>query len=291
MGVLAWIRKIQHALHECAESIHRSEERKRNKQLPPDKPIAVRAVVSFDDKAVADAKTQAEREHSTQESIKNATWLAFVAVAIYALITLGVWFQMIKQNRIASAALSQAEKQWKAQQRPWVGLFGSVELPSQPRFQVFPANPPKHTGIELAASFKIKNFGPSPAFRTASKVEVLATGNDLKLPQFQMETACAMADGSGEKEGSVIFPSGEITANFETISGNQIELNYIRRIWVMACTSYQEGMSKSIHQSKFWIMSFMIPENTTPTVVERGPAANIFTMPVRGWQMVKTEAD
>ncbi len=195
------------------------------------------------------------------------------------------------QLQEARRATNLSETQWSAQQRPWIGLFGNVDLHIQPRFRVYAENPPNHTEIEIATSFKIKNFGLSPAFNTASEVEVLATENDLKLPQFQMETSCGMADGNGESEGNVIFPSGEITTNFKTTSGNQIELNHIRRIWVMACTSYQDGISKSIHHSKFWIMSFMIPEATTPAVVEKNQKVTIFTMPVTGWHVVKTEAD
>lgn len=122
MGFLAWIRKIQHALHECAESIHHSEERKGDKQLPLDKPIEVRAVVSFSDETVRNAEAQAQRQHATQESIKNATWTATVAVAVYALITLGVWGQMIKQNRIASAVLRQSTETFRIDERAWLEL-------------------------------------------------------------------------------------------------------------------------------------------------------------------------
>jgi hypothetical protein len=122
MTILAWIRKVQGALHKCAESIRNAEHRERDQAVPPDKPIEERAVVSFDEKTVADAKSQGEREHAIQESIKKATWAAFVAVSIYALITALMWCQMIKQNRIASAALLQSTESFRIDERAWIEI-------------------------------------------------------------------------------------------------------------------------------------------------------------------------
>jgi hypothetical protein len=101
MGLLAWICKIKDTLHECAESIRHTEERKRHQKLPGDQPTEVRAVVSFDEKTVADTTTQDNRQHATQESIKSATWYAVVAASIYALISLLIWCQI----RVKAAAL------------------------------------------------------------------------------------------------------------------------------------------------------------------------------------------
>jgi hypothetical protein len=84
MGFFAWLRKIQHTLHKCAESIRNAEKGERNQQLPPDKPIEVRAVVSFDEKTIADATAQNKSTNATQKSIRNATWAAFFAVAIWS---------------------------------------------------------------------------------------------------------------------------------------------------------------------------------------------------------------
>jgi hypothetical protein len=112
MGFLAWLRKVQQALHKCAESIRKSEERKKEQCLPSDKPVEVRAVISYDENTVTDAKSQATSEHATQKSIKKATWYAFVAVSVYAFITLLMWCQMIKQNRIADAALIISQRPW-----------------------------------------------------------------------------------------------------------------------------------------------------------------------------------
>src|ERR1700751_1150859 len=115
MGFLAWIGKIQHALHECAESIRNSERRKKEQSLPPDKPVEVRAVVSYDELTVRNARADRDRSHGTEVSMKTAAWAAVAAASIYAVITLGVLCQMIRQNTIAGAAL-------KISQKAWVGI-------------------------------------------------------------------------------------------------------------------------------------------------------------------------
>ncbi len=168
MKIFAWIRKIQDALHKCAESIRNTERRKKEQQLLSDKPVEVRAVVSYDENTVADAKAQATSEHTTQESIKKATWAAFVAVAIYALITLFMWGQMIKQSRIASETLRQSAESFRTDERAWVEIE-----PIKPTF-IAPADDkqsaaftcdlyPKNAGRTVARNIVVKawDFGAS----------------------------------------------------------------------------------------------------------------------------------
>src|SRR5947209_13076590 len=100
MGLIAWVTRLGRALHRCAESIHRAKETK--PPAAPNQPVEVRAVVSFSDETLRNTKAENDRAHATQKSIKNATWFASVAVTIYALITLGTWWQMIRQGRTAT---------------------------------------------------------------------------------------------------------------------------------------------------------------------------------------------
>jgi len=120
--IKTWIREIKDALQECSKAEHISEKAERHEELPPDKPVEVRAVIAFDDPTVRDTKAENERQHATQDSIKNATWFAFVAVSIYALITVLMWCQMIKQNRIASAALLQSTESFRIDERAWIEI-------------------------------------------------------------------------------------------------------------------------------------------------------------------------
>jgi len=115
----AWTRKIHDALPNHAESEHGADEGERDEEFPPDR---VRAVVSFDDETIRTTQAEAERQYTTQNSLKNATWAAFVAVSIYALITTLMWCQMIKQTRIASAALRQSTESFRVDERAWIEI-------------------------------------------------------------------------------------------------------------------------------------------------------------------------
>src|SRR5713226_2091385 len=115
----AWIRKIHDALPNHAESEHGADEGERDDDFPPDR---VRAVVSFDDETIRTTQAEAERQYTAQNSIKNATWAAFVAASIYALITTLMWFQMIKQTRIASASLRQSTESFRIDERAWIEI-------------------------------------------------------------------------------------------------------------------------------------------------------------------------
>lgn len=295
MRFLAWIREIQRRLHECAESIHRNEERKRNKYLPPDKPIEVRAVVSFDEKTVADATTQSNRTHTTQESIKKATWYAFFAVAIYALISLAMWCQMIRQNRIASAALIQAEKQWKAQHRPWLGLEdNAISISPTLEFAWSPAlaYPTIYVG---PVNYVIKNVGAAPAFHEWDTIYALPNPDGQK-PVKLLEVLCQMREGIGK--GHTETSDGDFL-----LSGNQKHVSmtinipnpppmHLESIWLIVCVSYEDSWkSAEVHHSRYLYMSVPGPalgfQPRTPN-----PAHPDWTyVPIKGVYLNGAQAD
>lgn len=88
----------------------------------PSKPLEVRAVVSYDQKTITDAVAQDKRNHTTQESIKNATRAAFYAVAAYTVVTTFMWCAMIQQNKIASRTLQRSTDAFRLDERAWVEL-------------------------------------------------------------------------------------------------------------------------------------------------------------------------
>jgi hypothetical protein len=124
MDWIAWVRKVQHALHECAESIRRSEERKRKKHMPVDKTTEVRAVVSFDDKTVRDSQAQAKEDRDIQKSIKNAAWSAFIAASIYAFIAAYQGCQMYRATQATEEAARTATDTLHIAYRPRVAIDG-----------------------------------------------------------------------------------------------------------------------------------------------------------------------
>jgi hypothetical protein len=128
--------------------------------------MEVRAVVSFDDKTVTDATAQNNRQHATQESIKKATWYAFFAVTIYALISLGIWCQMIRQNRIASETLRQSTESFRIDERAWIEIE-AINL------QKVDPGPP----IGFVYGVQAKNFGKTVARDIVLKRVTALDGN------------------------------------------------------------------------------------------------------------------
>ena len=293
LEILAWARKVQQRLHKYAESIHNAEHGKGDQQLPPDKPIEIYGTISLDKKTMADFAAQNQSTNPTQESIKNATWFAFYAVAAYAVVTALMWCSMMEQNRLARASIHQTELQWKAQNRPWVGITGPVTLPKQLIFLSFVGNKP-YTGVKLSSSLAIKNSGVSPAFKAGSNIEVLLTGNTLTLPKNEMVSACSAADQVGIGE-SVIFPNIETTQNIEMEQNQPIDFQAIQRLWAIGCLSYFDQPSNLTRHTKFWIVSEMLQDTAKPSFIKRenrgGPIVDFYSLPVRGWMLLKTEAD
>src|SRR5450755_2151637 len=118
MAILAWLRKIQRTLHQCADAIRNAEERKRKGNMPSNSdPLEVKAVVSLDEKTMANFAAQNQSTNPTQNSIKKATWAAFYAVSAYAVVTAFMWCAMIQQNKIANRALQQSTDAFRLDER------------------------------------------------------------------------------------------------------------------------------------------------------------------------------
>src|ERR1700690_1118800 len=119
IDIRAWLREIKNAIQEQSKAGHDPEEVQRGHNLPREK---ICAVISFDDETVSNANSQFEKQYTTQEGIRKATVAAGVAAGIYALISLLIWRQMIKQNKIASSALTQSTKSFRIDERAWMGF-------------------------------------------------------------------------------------------------------------------------------------------------------------------------
>jgi hypothetical protein len=159
-----WIRKIQHTIEKQTESEHGGEEEKGNKNLAPDK---VRAVISFDEETVRATKAEADRQHTTQESIKKATQYAVGAAGIYALISLAIWCQMIKQSKTADAQLRQSRESFRIDER------ASIEIESMKLKGTVPFPPTTAVVYEVTA----KNFGKTVARDIVFKKATLMDAN------------------------------------------------------------------------------------------------------------------
>jgi hypothetical protein len=112
----ACIRDVQHVLEQFGDSSQAGNKTERRSN----EPVQVRAVVAFDDKARQDTKAEAERQYRAQNSIKNATWCAFLAAIVYAGIAAYQASEMRKATKAAQESADAATKQLEMIDRAWI---------------------------------------------------------------------------------------------------------------------------------------------------------------------------
>jgi hypothetical protein len=147
-----------------------ASEQNRNRHSLPEK---VYAIVSFDDETVRTTKAEADRQYRVQNTLKNATWSAFVAAAIYALISLLIWCQMIRQSRTASAALRQSTESFRVDERAWIEIEQIKPVLKAPASHSF--------GALFTYDIYPKNVGKTAAYDIAVKALRGAPMSDLSL--------------------------------------------------------------------------------------------------------------
>ncbi len=274
LHIRAWVHKIQNAIEEKSEAKHDTQKKEWDKDMPTE---PVKVVVSYDDQTIRDAKTEENKQHGTQNSIKNATWSAVMAAGIYALISLAIWCQMIKQSKIASAALRQSNESFRSDERAWVGLdrpmIAEVINYAGPKFTwsngngvihpIETPNPLIHTGVS------IKNFGKTPAFDVI--VQTWSAPQEMLDTESNVECQFAEDFSSGKvirqqaphkgatwpTFGKTIFPGQEVTEPKDVPGGD------IPGLFIVGCIAYRDAFNDR-HKTRFCY--------TTPQVLVTDPA-------------------
>ena len=161
MGLLlTGLRKVQRALHKYAEAIRRDEHGngyQESQRMGPPQPLDVHAIISYDQQTKADETARDERSHTTQESIKKATWAAFGAASLYAFISLFMWSQMKHQTEIANKTLRQSTEAFRVDERAWIEI-DSIKLKS-----ITPATLKPRMGASFLYELYFKNVGKTVA--------------------------------------------------------------------------------------------------------------------------------
>jgi hypothetical protein len=248
MAILAWLRKVQQALHEYAESIRQEEQRKGNRLMERERePLKVQAVVSLDEKTVA--QITAQKTDPTQSSIKKATWAAFYAVAAYAVVTMFMWFQMMHQTSIFQRQLDEARKATEVQVRPWISVE-NVNVPTNESLIV------EEKIIMTTVAVAIKNIGHSPATHVAVRVGLTMAGTG-SFEDLVRHTCDEVVGDTNTSFGQTIF---------QDKSGNSIEhpiqlpRNEVARYWtrppggvfsVFGCAAYRSPISNTPYYTGF----------------------------------------
>ena len=101
------LEELHAAIQHHAETINAAEEaQKHSKRSGQPMPV----IVTYDKQTVVDTKVDQDRNHRTQESIKNWTKFAVIAATIYAAIAFVQWLKMREANQISRESLEAVQR-------------------------------------------------------------------------------------------------------------------------------------------------------------------------------------
>ena len=194
----ARIEELQDAIKEHGKAIRSAQESEGQEEPRPKK---IYADISNDEESVRDEKAESERQYRVQNSIRWATWCAFVAACAFAAISIGQWHELhiatqaatesaiaaTKAAKAASDQLAQMQSDaadtakrndaateqgieiYRTEQRAWIAITATG--------YTLALNKP------LTVSIRIQNLGKTPArhFDGHIIVELLFGG---KMPKF-----------------------------------------------------------------------------------------------------------
>lgn len=225
------IEELRDAVHENAKAICATKEAQRQKET---KGEPINAIISYDDKAIGDTKKQQD----TQKSIKNATWAAVIAAAIYAGISILIWCEM----RIQTARNAE---QFDEGMRPWVKaelLAGPITFDDM--------------GAKVSVSIKLTNVGHSPALNTYVPRPTILNQQAIANVNLIQRGLCApyeTPDPLNDSLGQIIFAGDATTKEFEDLRIESKDLPSDTVLpWVIGCVVYKIGYSGQHRQTDFF---------------------------------------
>ena len=205
------------SLQQQTDAIRKANDRHDTQQEPEKPPLIVRAELHVPEDVEKDRKTNEDRQHRVQVWILIGTWGAFIAVSVYAYITLRQWREMIAArhqtqhaidaaNRSASAsetANANAAKNFVEDRRPYIwndALDFFVPAIHQPlRFRVHVANFGKSPAVRVKHSSVIFH-GPT-ALKQADqwfdhfKNNLIIGGSETIMPPYVPQDPRTNGDG------------------------------------------------------------------------------------------------
>ena len=221
------LEELRYAVKEHSETVHSAEEaRSKDYAIPKRLPV----LVSYDEQA---NKGQG-REYGIQDKIAKWTKRAVIAASIYAAIAFLQWYATREANHIARDAIN-------AQTRPWIGMtevkLGATQI-------VRP-----DSSLILHVSYKLRNYGHSPATRTSVE-GVMRTGFHF-LRDWRNFVPCEDADKDVwdvDRPANVIFQGEDIDKEDDFESPPENGLNGIHVLIV--CIAYRDPSLKVLHHTK-----------------------------------------
>lgn len=269
-AISARIADVKTAIQGLMKVVRTAEERKRQQEPPPDKPKEVRAIVSFDEETVRDSSGEHERQYRTQRSIRNATWAAFIAASIYALIAACQTYELRKAAEAAQRSANFAQRQLEITDRPWISVEATSNTEWVPNALIggpliFDASGRGSLTVELT----LRNIGRSVATDVYVRQEVIATSIDaasLRIPIDEQKRICGGQNTyAGSKSAYMTDPRYTIFPNDYQIEFSKSTFDTHNLVdtlpglkrgkpvipYLLGCVDYEYGSLSVNHQTGF----------------------------------------
>jgi hypothetical protein len=252
-GVLTGIKKQnqKNAAHDSNSAAERSD--------CPSQPII--AEVRFPEAVERERRANQEKQHSLQKQLVIATWFTFVAVFIYAGITLGLWYETNRNAKIASQQLEMSE-------RPWISAKLAFTGPPSPFHKPVGLTFNKDGSATLAAFVVFKNIGHTIAtdiYDDTATLLPFSKSADFAKEMKKRNDRCdniRQVDLRGMSlRGPALFPGEEGShrievpiskADIDTVTNTPTPSKVrVISILIHGCVSYESSINNTIHQTRF----------------------------------------
>jgi hypothetical protein len=193
-------------------------------------------------------------------------------------------FQWSAANRSAAAADRSANfaKQTLDSARPWVGMTSQIQI-ERAAFKVSPES----SNLLMSGTYRLKNFGLSPAFGVNSIFNVVIQKDTVHRPaKGVMYMRCPDRDAKQDL-GEVIFPGAEVINGFGQDTSFDKSFTEVGRVWILGCVSYQDGTG-ALRHTRFWFRS-VHPDNAQWIKEKIGRPFKY--MPITGFESWGQETD
>lgn len=203
-----------------------TEAKKCNSNSFPDRPISV---VSIPPPQTDQERTKQKKKERRQNITFWVGIATLVVLTVYAGFTIAIWYANKKAAQAAKVSADTARDALVKQQRPWLGID------SRPVIEV--------EGAHWRIVFKLKNYGTSPALRSAFASETVNAPIIFETVKAKIEQACSRGEAltnDPQGHGYTIFPSAAQPQGI-SMSGTQTA------VYLLGCLTYMDEFGALHH--------------------------------------------
>jgi hypothetical protein len=226
------IKELCDAVQEHSKTIHAAQEAQQEAGETR-KPMPV--IIAYDDQTIRDTKDENNRQHGTQNSIKNWTKVAVIAASIYAAIAALQWNEMRKATVAATSSATTASDAMHRGQRAYL-VFHHATLVKPPKVKE-----------ELHATVDLENSGETPAVEASYYFAVqILPGDPQTITYGTLRPLAPIGAGQklvldGERLNSLTPEEmGEIMTSPFSVNGNALVLSNQPQLYLYGIVRYRD---------------------------------------------------